>query len=1343
MMFDFMTISERTAKRRNEYGVLETVTEVLHEFHFVESKDIMIRAGTFYAIWNEDKKLWVTSEFEAVIMLDRELDIYVAEHEFRNPVRVLYLRNTSNRQIREFHRFCEEDMPDNYHALDDTLIFSNMETTRESYASKKLSYPLEECDISSYEKLVTTLYEPPELRKLEWCIGAIVSGDSKMLQKFAVLYGAAGTGKSTVLNIIQSLFKGYYSSFSAKALGQSANAFALEAFRTNPLVAIEHDGDLSHIEDNTRLNSLVSHEELLVNVKNKSQYTDQFHSFIFMGTNKPVRITDAKSGILRRLIDISPSGERVSRKEYKHLMSNIEFELGGIAMHCLRVYEEDPGYYDEYIPVRMLSATNDFYNFVQDSYMAFSKGEGVALKAAYELYKSYCDDAKVAYPLPRRAFQEELKNYFEDYKERYILDDGTRIRSYYVGFKADKFDPIIQPAEPEPTEWLIFKKQPSLFDELAKDWPAQYAGRKGGPEKAWADSTTKLSDISTSKLHYVNVPPEEFHHIVIDLDIPDDEGNKCYERNLEAANKFPPTYAELSKSGAGIHLHYIYTGDPAELSDIYAPHVEIKTFPGGAAIRRKLSKCNDIPVATISSGLPKKEVKVVAIDEVSTWPREKLRNYILAACQKRYSPFTVENVSLIKDKLQKMYESGVPYDVSELYTVVHTFAGNSTNSQDRCMKMLSEMHFKSASDTVPIESDNENIVFFDVEVFPNLFVICWMEDAGDEVYYLANPVPEKILFLLKLFLAGFNNLRYDNYILYAKAFEKYTERELYALSKRLVSKGFKPHDLGWSGAKDISGTDIYDFASEKKSLKKWEIEMGVPHKECDIPWDQDVPEELWPKVIEYCKNDVRATKALFHYLAGDWKTRQMLAKLSDLTVNDTTNTHSTKIIFGKERYPQKEFNYRFLNGGHSLADPELQPGMTYSYPLGTEDRFTVFADGKPIFPGYTYSYSSEKKKFVSVYRGREIGEGGNVYAEPGIYYNVALLDIASMHPSSIIAENLFGKYTKIFSEIVEARIAIKHRDFVKAKSLLEGRLTPFLVDEAGADDLAQALKIVINSVYGLTAAKFDNAFRDRRNVDNIVAKRGALFMENLRYEVQERGFTVAHIKTDSIKIPNATPEIIQFVMDYGKLYGYSFEHEATYDRMCLVNDAVYIAKYDAQGIRNKGGRHANEWTATGTQFQVPYVFKTLFSHEALGFKDYCETKEVKTALYLDFNEGLEDDTLLTKELKKCDISDPRFAELKAAIAKCHDYQFIGRVGLFCPVKDGVGGAKLMRAVDAVSGNDISFANATGCKDWRWLEADTVRSSHLEDAIDIRYFTKLANDAKAAINQFGSFDAFVA
>ena len=78
-------------------------------------------------------------------------------------------------------------------------------TKKEDYASKRLPYPLEKCPIDSYEELMGTLYSEEERKKLEWAVGSIISGDSKKIQKFIVLYGSAGSGKSTFLNILQIL----------------------------------------------------------------------------------------------------------------------------------------------------------------------------------------------------------------------------------------------------------------------------------------------------------------------------------------------------------------------------------------------------------------------------------------------------------------------------------------------------------------------------------------------------------------------------------------------------------------------------------------------------------------------------------------------------------------------------------------------------------------------------------------------------------------------------------------------------------------------------------------------------------------------------------------------------------------------------------------------------------------------------------------------------------------------------------------------------------------------------------------------------------------------------------
>ena len=1333
-MIDFLMISTRSTKR----GVIE----IYPKFIIKKSSDLMIRGGDFYAIWLEDRGLWSTDEQDALQLIDLELDRYAEENRknFDSSVKVLHMWDSESGMIDSWHKYCQKQMRDSFHMLDEKLIFSNTPTNKKDYASKKLKYPLEEGTINAYDKLMSTLYSETEREKIEWAIGSIVCGDSKKLQKFMVLYGAAGTGKSTVLNIIQQLFDGYYSVFDAKALGSSSNSFALEAFKSNPLVAIQHDGDLSRIEDNTRLNSLVSHELMTVNEKFKSTYANRFKCFLFMGTNKPVKITDAKSGLIRRLIDVSPSGDKLSPKEYKTVMKQIEFELGAIAYHCQNVYLANPGMYDDYIPVAMLGASNDFYNFIIDSYHVFKKEDGTTLKASWEMYKTYCDEAKVPFPFSQRIFKEELKNYFRDYKERFNLDDGTRVRSYYIGFRTEKFEEQTISEKEEPEQKLIeFKAQPSVFDKECADCPAQYATSSEIPTSKWEKVKTKLSSIDTSKLHYVKVPE---NHIVIDFDIPDKDGNKSFELNLKEASKWPPTYAELSKSGQGIHLHYIYVEDPAKLSRVYDDHIEVKVFNGKSSLRRKLTKCNNLPIATINSGLPLKgEKQVINFEGVKS--EKGLRTQIKRNLNKEYHPATKPSIDFIYKILEDAYASDLHYDVTDMRNAVLAFAASSTHQADYCIKLVNKMQFKSADQSSGTKNDDAKLVFYDVEVFPNLFLVNWkIEGEGKPVVRMINPTSAEIEELMRFRLVGFNCRRYDNHILYARLMG-YTNEQLFSLSNKIINGSA---NCFFGEAYNVSYTDVYDFCSKKQSLKKWEIELGIHHQELGLPWDQPVPEEMWTKVAEYCDNDVIATEAVFNARKADFTARQILADVAGMTVNDTTNSLTTKIIFGNNRKPQDQFNYRFMGEVTPDCEPwTITEDMVLYDHLGDEN-FTLFnKDGKPVFPGYTFEGGK------SIYRGEEVGEGGYVYAEPGMYSNIALLDIASMHPSSIVAEELFGpEYTKRFNDILQARIAIKHKEFDKAKKMLNGALAKYLTDEAAAADLAQALKIAINSVYGLTSASFDHPFRDNRNKDNIVAKRGALFMVNLKHEVQRRGFIVAHIKTDSIKIPDATPEIIQFVMDYGKQYGYNFEHEATYDRMCLVNDAVYIAKY-------KDGKHAGEWTATGTQFQVPYVFKKLFSKEPIEFEDMCETKSVTSALYLDMNEGLPDVSNLESEKDKLwkQINDTnrmtepmekecaRIEELISEIAKGHNYHFIGKVGQFCPIKPGCGGGILLRETENKKTGEKGYAAATGSKGFRWLESEMVRELGKENDIDRTYYNNLVDEAVKSLSSYGDFERFVA
>jgi hypothetical protein len=469
---DFYQVKHRETK----HGV-----EFYPDFTVRRSTDLMVRGGSFYAIWDEEAGLWSTDEFDVQRLIDA--DLYKRADEFESPdmpVIVRTLGSYKSKLWQEFRSYCG-NLPDSNHQLDARLTFANTPPKKSDYSSKRLPYSVEQGEIKAYDRLMSVLYSPEERRKLEWGIGAIVSGDSRRIQKFFVLYGEAGTGKSTFLNIVQQLFVGYYAAFDAKAITTANNPFATEAFRSNPLVALQHDGDLSKIEDNTRLNSIISHEDLVINEKYKSTYTSQVNAFLFIGSNQSVRITDAKSGLIRRLIDVHPTGDKVPPEEYAALVSQIGFELGAIAYHCLHIYRRlGKNYYSTYRPVDMILRSDIFYNFLLAHFDQFKEQDGTTLVQAWTLYKAFCEESGYDWKLNRSKFRDELRNYFTDFADRTRVD-GVLLRSWFSGFKTDKLGPNLMVEQTAPS--LVMDVESSLLDILLADKPAQYANEDETPGK--------------------------------------------------------------------------------------------------------------------------------------------------------------------------------------------------------------------------------------------------------------------------------------------------------------------------------------------------------------------------------------------------------------------------------------------------------------------------------------------------------------------------------------------------------------------------------------------------------------------------------------------------------------------------------------------------------------------------------------------------------------------------------------------------------------------------------------------------------------------------------------------
>lgn len=1140
------------------------------DFLYSGVNDLVVRGQSFYGVWCKDH--WSTSIDDLIRAVDFETrqEYIKAKKKFADSDKVVmpaYMNEDDSGLREKFEKYVKK-MNNSDTKFNTTIMFAEDIPTREDYSTTKLSYSPKEGVTDNFDELVDILYEPEEKKKILWFMGAALTNSMPDIQKFMYLYGGKGTGKGTIISIFKKMFEGYYGEIDLAKL-TSNDAFATEQVQELPLL-VDPDSDISRIRQDTNLLKLTAHEPLTVNKKYKSTYDITFDGLLITASNQRYKVGSVDSGINRRAVVIEPTNEKVEYAKYKKLMSGVDFELGAIAYKAISMFEEmGKAYYENETSIEMMEATDYIFSFVRET--AVTLGDPATLKQASELFKLYLDDLGYDTKGYKRIIKNELQRYYKEFHEQYRVD-GIKMSNVYVGFKSNMVFPDKKVVMPEAEPMIELKSTESKFDIYCKDMPAQYGTAKETPKVSWDKCKTTLKDLDTTELHFVNIPP---NLVIIDFDIKDANGDKDVIKNLKAAAKFPETYAELSKSGKGVHLHYIYDGDSEKLKSEYADNIEVKVFTGKQALRRKLTKCNDLEIAHISGGLPLKEEMPAMYDDVKglVWNEKKMRTAVKKNLMKEYHSNTKPSMDFIKHIFEEAEKQGVEYDLSDMRKDISSFAATSSNNALYCIKIANRINYSTIKDEKVFKGrgpiPNSELIFFDLEVYKNLLLVRWKKYGSDEIVKWFNPSSEQIEWLTSQPIVGFNNRRYDNHILYGRLVGE-NNAQLFNRSQNIING----HGGFSSGAYELSYVDIYDYTTKKQSLKKWEVELGIHHDESEFPWDEPLPESEWERSAEYCGNDVLATEAVFNATQPDYKARLVLSELSGLSINATTQQHAEGFLFGKDKRPQDKF---------------------------------VYTDLSKDFPGYTYSFGK------SEYMGENPSEGGYVYSEPGIYKDVIEIDISSMHPTSAVELNYFGPYTKRFAELKDAKNYLKHHELDKASEILGGAFKPYIKDDKSIDDLAHAVKIIINIVYGMSSAKFDNKFRQPKNVDNIIAKRGALFMINLKHKMQDLGFKVVHIKTDSIKIAGFTKEAIDTVISYGKEFGYDFEVEHVFDKFALLNKAVNIGHVEKN---DKWGRESNTWQAIGAEFLTPYIFKTLFTHEEIKEQDFAFTKQVKTVIYL-------------------------------------------------------------------------------------------------------------------------------
>lgn len=1142
--------------------------KIVPSFKYGYVRDLVVRGKAFYAFWTG--KSWSTDINDLIVAVDSEVkEKYVeTKNKFPNAIiKASYMRDYESQVRTNFENYVKMS-PNSDKKFNTHILFSDHEVVRDDYATTQLSYTPEELDTPAFDEMMDVLYDKPELEKIMWFMGAALTNSMKDIQKFMYLYGGKGTGKGTVIDIFKMVFEGYYAEIDlAKLTGGSE--FATAQVQEVPIL-VDSDSDISKIKQDVNLLKLTAHEPLAVNKKYQAQYEVTFEGLLITASNQRYKVGNVDSGINRRAVVVEPSNRKIPLDKYRKLKKQIKFELPGIAMNAMRIFNElGPAYYDSETDVEMMMATDLMFSFVREN--APILGDPTTLKQASELYKLYLEDLGYDTNGYKRKLKNELQRYYDHFDERSATIDGVRTRNVYSGFKRSLvFPDEVKKEKSEPS--LALNSHISHFDALSANYPAQLANSAGTPQKPWSEVSSTLKDIDTSKLHYVLVPK---NHIVIDFDLKNEKGDKDRVLNLRKAAEFPPTYAEYSKGGEGVHLHYIYDGDVDKLSSVYEPGIEIKVYSGKMSLRRKLSKCNDLEVATISSGLPVKEEDKLVYQDVDkmVWNESKMRTAIKKNLRKEYHPATKPSMDFIAHIFSQAEATGVEYDLTDMRNDILVFASRSSHQAPACIKIANKINYSTIKQEEPTAKkmvyEDSELYFYDIEVYPNLLIVCWKRLGQDEITKWFNPSPAQIEWLTSRPIIGFNCRRYDNHILYGRLVGD-DNLAMFNRSAHIVADGSGM----LSGAYNLSYADIYEYIVKKQSLKKWEVELGIKHDEFELPWDQPLDEAQWERAGEYCANDVEATEAVFNATYDDYIARKMLSALSGLPINATTQEHAAAFLFGNDKRPQDKF---------------------------------VHTDLSEMFPGYKFEFGK------SSYRGEDPGEGGYVYSKPGIYKNVAEIDVASMHPSSMIALNYLGPYTQRFKDLKQSRVFVKHGEFDKAATMFEGKLAPYLQEGEDAKALANALKRIINIVYGMSSAKYDNKFREPKNLDNVVAKRGALFMINLKHVVTDAGYEVIHIKTDSIKIANVDDKIIKIVLDYGKQYGYDFEVEHIFERLALVNKAVLIGKVEQN---DAWGKESGTWEAIGAQFAEPYVYKSIFTKEPIDALDFAITKQVQSTIYI-------------------------------------------------------------------------------------------------------------------------------
>jgi hypothetical protein len=422
-------------------------------------------------------------------------------------------------------------------------------------------------------------------------------------------------------------------------------------------------------------------------------------------------------------------------------------------------------------------------------------------------------------------------------------------------------------------------------------------------------------------------------------------------------------------------------------------------------------------------------------------------------------------------------------------------------------------------------------LFFDIEVFKyNSFVVIKDHEGNKKVFYNTDGFAGLADHIEGHTLIGYNNYWYDDHIIDAML-SGWSQQQIKDLNDRIIS-GQKQRPKTRFRSLDC----FQQIDNSLPGLKKIEGNLGKRILESSVPFDIDRPltEEEIAEAVDYCEYDTDMVIAIWEMReASYFQPKQSLVDMVGTGEKWNTTTLSANAILGNKKLP-KWSDIR-LNG-EDFSDLSLLD-------LVPEDVANMFRKADINAKG------KDAKVVIEMFGCKiEFGGGGlhGVHKKKKKVKKMKLLDVASMYPNIILILNVLGDFTAKYREILERRLSVKHVDKI----------------------LSEALKLILNSVYGNLGSQYSSLYNPKALFSVIAYGQIALF--TLCKMLHEDGHEIININTDGVGFVPAHEGYKQVWEDWQKMFNLQLEEDefATFIQKDVNN---YIAVYPNGKIKVKGG----------------------------------------------------------------------------------------------------------------------------------------------------------------------------